>query len=258
MRAGSGLRLAHTAVLVAVCVAVSGTGHALASGTSLPPVAYGVAVPPVCLLGWRLTRKERSAGVVVSVGAAVQALLHLLFGAVPHGAGSGGAHHATGHTAPYGTAGQLPLPAPGSASGPLSGPPPDSASAMTSALSAVSSPSSVSEFASASASGLTSGWTAAFTSVPTAGMTAAHLAAGAVCGWWLWHGQRALTRIALALHLFLRGRLRLARAALCCAYAVLPPEGVRPPRPRPQRVRLPESLLLLRAVTRRGPPLLPS
>ncbi|AZK95668.1 MULTISPECIES: hypothetical protein [Streptomyces] len=255
MRAGSGLRLAHTAVLVAVCVVVSGTGHALASGTSLPAAAYGIAVPPVCLLAWRLTRKERSAGVVVSVGAAVQAFLHLLFGAVPHGSGSGGAHHGAGHTAPYGTAGELPLPVPGSTSGPPSGLPPDGASATASALSAISS---VYEFASGFASGFVSGLTAAFTSGPTASMTAAHLAAGAVCGWWFWHGQRALARIALALHLFLRGRLRLARAVLHGAYAVLPPESVRPPRPRPQRVRLPASLLLLRAVTRRGPPLLPS
>ncbi|MGV9311297.1 hypothetical protein ACWDR0_03770 [Streptomyces sp. NPDC003691] len=257
MRAGSGLRIAHAAVLAAVCVVVSGTGHALASGASPPPAAYAVAVPPVCLLAWRLARKERSAGVVVSVSAAVQVLLHLLFAAVPHG-GSGGSHHGAGHggagalAGPGGESGPPsplsflpPLPS-GTVSGTLPDTVPAIASAITSAIASAISSVTGPAIGSGPASGL------------APGMTAAHLAAGAVCGWWLWRGERALAQSALALRLFLRGRLRFVRAVFRGAYAALPPENLRVSRPRRHRVRLPESLLLLRAVTRRGPPLLPS
>ncbi|QDY81153.1 hypothetical protein [Streptomyces qinzhouensis] len=266
MRAGSGLRLAHTAVLAAVCVVVSGAGHAVASGASPPPAAYGIALPPICLLAWRLTRKERSAGVVVSVSAAAQVLLHLLFGAVPHGAagsgGSGGAggsggvcaaHHGPGHGMPSGAAGELPGPVADRLPGPGSGMPSGTAGdTMSGWLSGIAG-DTVSGWLSGIASGVTSGLSGV-----NSGMTVAHLVAGAVSGWWLWRGERAVAQLSLALRLFLRGRLRLVRTVLRGAYVLLPPEGVRPPRPRRYRVRLPESLLLLRAVTRRGPPLLPS
>ncbi|MFE0425972.1 hypothetical protein [Streptomyces sp. NPDC058953] len=207
MGAGSALRLAHTAVLAAVCVVVSGAGHTLASGTSPPPTSYAVAVPPVCLLAWHLTRKERSAGAVVSVSALTQAALHLLFGLFPHGAPGGGkpAHHAS---------------APGPASGVV-----DPAALLPGLFST---------------------------------MTAAHAVAGAVCGWWLWRGERALAQLALALDLFAGDRLRFAWTVLRGAYTTPVPRVVRPQRARERRVRLPASLLLLRAVTRRGPPLLPS
>lgn len=209
MGAGSALRLTHTAVLAAVCVVVSGAGHTLASGTSPPPTSYLVAVPPVCLLAWRLTRKERSAGAVVTVSALVQAALHLLFGLFPHEGSGGPGGPATGHHAPP---------------GPVSG---------------VVDPAVL-------LPGLFSG------------MTAAHAVAGAVCGWWLWRGERALAQLALALDLFAGGRLRFAYAVLRGAYAVPAPRVVRPRRVPERHVRLPASLLLLRAVTRRGPPLLPS
>lgn len=45
MAAGYALRLAHTAVLAAVCVVVSGLGHALAAGVSPSPQGYVFALP---------------------------------------------------------------------------------------------------------------------------------------------------------------------------------------------------------------------
>ncbi|WP_197370188.1 hypothetical protein, partial [Streptomyces clavuligerus] len=97
MAAGYALRLAHTAVLAAVCVVVSGLGHALAAGVSPSPQGYVFALPPVLAASWRLTRARRSAGVVVVACAAQQLALHVLFGLVAHGGPGDAAGHPAGH-----------------------------------------------------------------------------------------------------------------------------------------------------------------
>ncbi|MFI1828471.1 hypothetical protein ACH41E_18795 [Streptomyces sp. NPDC020412] len=216
MRAGSALRLVHTAVLTAVCAVVSGFGHDLASGDSPPGFAYGLALPPLAALAWRLTRKERSVGAVVGASAAAQVALHLLFAAVGHGgapaAGTGAPHHPGPHL--------------GMRSAPVA------------ALDRVLDPGLLGS-----------------------GMTFAHLLAGAICGWWLWRGEQALVQLArlgraAPLPQLVRQWLRLVRAALGVRRAALPcaVRLVTAPRPPPRR---PASLVPLRAVTRRGPPVLP-
>ncbi|GLF95845.1 hypothetical protein [Streptomyces yaizuensis] len=221
MAAGSALRLAHTAVLAAVCVVVSGLGHALASGASPPLRAYALALPPVLAAGWRLTRRERSARAVVAASAAGQLALHVLFGLVSHGPAAPG--HPPGHPAPGGT----------------------SLAGLTVSAEAV---------------------TASLTASLTSGMAGAHVLAGAVCGWWLWRGERALVQLGRALALFADGPLHSVRTAIlrtALIEAVLRGTLVPPPAPAvpagpPEPARMPAFLLPLRTLSRRGPPLLPS
>ncbi|MEU9454391.1 hypothetical protein [Streptomyces sp. NPDC048277] len=80
------------------------------------------------------------------------------------------------------------------------------------------------------------------------GMLAAHLLAALLCGLWLGHGERAAFRILRAVAGRLAAPLRLLLA--------LPPTPERP-RPRPRRRRsdrAPRLLLLVHAITSRGPP----
>ena len=225
MGAGPALRLVRTAVFAAVCVLVSGLGHALSSGGSLPPRVLALAFVPMCGAGWLLSRRERGGGVIVGASAAGQLLLHTVFGGLhprPHG---GHAGHITGHRAAEDQMSH-------EAFGELL-----STKGLLGLL---------------DSSGLTSG------------MVTAHLLAGLVCGWWLWRGDRAFVRLMGVLALFagrlayefaLR-RLRLVREVLSgggpAHLPVLPsPVAYRPIRP-------PAQLPAPHVVSRRGPPLVPS
>ncbi|AIS01631.1 hypothetical protein [Streptomyces glaucescens] len=82
----------------------------------------------------------------------------------------------------------------------------------------------------------------------SSGMLAAHLLAAVLCGLWLAHGERAAFRILRAVAGWLAAPLRLPLGP-----AVVAP----PPRPRVRRRRshrTPRGLLLVHAITSRGPP----
>ncbi|MGX1134668.1 hypothetical protein RKD49_006858 [Streptomyces glaucescens] len=82
----------------------------------------------------------------------------------------------------------------------------------------------------------------------SSGMLAAHLLAALLCGLWLAHGERAAFRILRAVAGWLAAPLRLP-----LALAVVPHR----PRPRVRRRRSdrsPRRLLLVHAITSRGPP----
>lgn len=82
----------------------------------------------------------------------------------------------------------------------------------------------------------------------SSGMLAAHLLAALLCGLWLAHGERAAFRILRAVAGWLAAPLRLPLALLVVAP---------PPRPRVRRRRshrTPSGLLLVHAITSRGPP----
>ncbi|WP_405676521.1 hypothetical protein OG292_17845 [Streptomyces sp. NBC_01511] len=228
MGAGPALRLARTAVFAAVCVLVSGLGHALSSGGPLPPRVLALAFLPVCGAGWLLSRKERGGAAIVGASAAGQLLLHAVFsGLHPRPSGGHVAHggHETGGGAEISH----------ESFGELLG---------LAGLNGVTGP--------LDSSGLTSG------------MVGAHVLAGLVCGWWLWRGDRAFVRMVGTLALFAceyaygfaYERLRFAHKVLSGgrpAYLLVlaPPAACRPIRP-------PAQLPLLQALSRRGPPLLPS
>ncbi|MCQ4211290.1 hypothetical protein [Streptomyces longispororuber] len=85
--------------------------------------------------------------------------------------------------------------------------------------------------------------------IPSAGMVAGHLLAALLCGVWLAHGERAAFRILRALAGWFVAPLRLA--------ALLLPMTPHRPRVRGRRtgtVRRPRRLLLVHAITSRGPP----
>ncbi|KJK40654.1 hypothetical protein UK15_06270 [Streptomyces variegatus] len=79
------------------------------------------------------------------------------------------------------------------------------------------------------------------------GMLAAHLLAALLCGLWLGHGERAVFRLLRAVGSRLAAPLRLV-----FALPAPPPPPVRQRR-RPSN-RTPRSLLLVHAITTRGPP----
>ncbi|MEV8362729.1 hypothetical protein [Streptomyces niveus] len=101
MGAGPALRLVRTAVFAAVCVLVSGLGHALSSGGPLPPGVLALAFLPVCGAGWLLSRKERGGAVIVTASAVGQLLLHAVFSGLHPTPGGGHAGHGahSGHEA---------------------------------------------------------------------------------------------------------------------------------------------------------------
>ncbi|MFE4610351.1 hypothetical protein ACFRK5_18685 [Streptomyces niveus] len=199
MSAGPALRLVRTAVFAAVCVLVSGLGHALSSGGPLPPGVLALAFLPVCGAGWLLSRKERGGAVIVTASAVGQLLLHAVFSGLHptpgEGHGGHGAHggHEAGELAYEGLPGVL----------------------------------------------LDTGVISPLTSTLTSGMVGAHLVAGLVCGWWLWRGDRAFVRLVHALGLFAFERLRFAHAVLSGGWAtylpvLAPPVAYRPIRPPAQ------------------------
>lgn len=297
MRAGRLIRLAHTAVLAAVCVVVSGLGHDLSSGVPPSLTGYALALPLVGAVAWWLTGEERSARFIIGVSAAGQVALHSLFGLVSHGGDQGSAHSSgewgslrgdggqhgpapgesgpgvtagvgygghppehTEHSGPGGWAEALGQPEPPALPPlPSSPPPSDELLAPFPLLEAFPPLGLLSESLS-TAHSTTAHWAGApwawHSSLLTTGMVLAHVVAGAVCGWWLWRGERALVQLALALSLFTTRGLRLLGIALLG----VPPEAPlwAAPRTAQRPIRRPVSIEFLRTLPRRGPPLLPS
>ncbi len=221
MRAGPPLRLTRAVVFAAVCVAVSGLGHALQSDTPLPWPALALALVATGGAGWWLAGRERGAPAIVGASAAGQVLLHALFSwthvflpgatesramAMP-GMGRSGTATAHGHAGMAEGAADLP--------------------ALLLAFDGHSL---------------------------TSGMALAHLVAGLLCGWWLWRGEAAFLQLGRSLALFVS-------APLLLAWQVLSAAGPRPPLiriPVPYRPRRPRRFVLLYGISRRGPPPHPS
>ncbi|MFE0522316.1 hypothetical protein [Streptomyces sp. NPDC058954] len=83
---------------------------------------------------------------------------------------------------------------------------------------------------------------------PSLGMLAAHLLAALLCGLWLAHGERAAFRVLRAVGARLAAPLRLPLAPPPTPHHPLPRFG------RPRSDRAPRLLLLVHAITSRGPP----
>lgn len=89
---------------------------------------------------------------------------------------------------------------------------------------------------------------AATTGTSSPGMLTAHLLAALLCGLWLAHGERATFRVLRAV----AGRLTAPLRLLLALPAPPHRPRLRPRRPRSQRA--PRLLLLVHAITSRGPP----
>ncbi|MFI6562421.1 hypothetical protein [Streptomyces sp. NPDC050534] len=215
MTAGRCSRTLRAAVFAVVCVLLAALGHVMMSGTDVPAWALAAGLAVTGGAGWCLADRERGLPLIVTVVVAAQAALHSAFSL---------ARSATGGT--------------------------DSMDAMSSMGSMTSMPSmptgqmnmeGMEGMDPVHHAGQFTGGASSF------GMLAAHLLAALLCGLWLAHGERAAFRILRALAGWLTAPLRLLLAT---------PDTPDRPRIRARRRRSERAprLLLVHAITSRGPP----
>ncbi|MEU9880403.1 hypothetical protein [Streptomyces phaeochromogenes] len=259
MTAGWGIRTVRAAVFAAVCVVLAALGHVMMSGSPVPwwMMAAGGAVTGGA--GWCLAGRERGLSLIVTVVVVAQGLLHTGFSLAQSAAptvawgsmGSGG-----GGSMPMGSAG-LDMDSAPMAAGPM-----DSASmgaaAMDSAhMGSVPMGSIHTGSADAMDMGHMGSGSMAHPTHPahdmdgmsSLGMLVAHLLAALLCGLWLAYGERAAFRILRAVAGRLAAPLRLLLHAMPA-----PPHRPRVRVPRRSPDRSPRRLLLVHAITSRGPP----
>ncbi|MER5795262.1 hypothetical protein [Streptomyces sp. NPDC001980] len=217
MTAGWCARTIRSAVFAAVCVLLAALGHVLMSGSRVPAWALAAALALTGALGWSLSGRERGLSLVVSAAVGAQTALHSGFSA---------AQVWTNGTAPMTSMGSVHMDMAGNMAAMNMGPM-HMGPAHTDPVEYL---------------GFGTGGTA------STGMFAAHLLAALLCGLWLGHGERAAFRIVRAV----AGRL-VAPLRLLLALPATPER----PRLRPRRRcsdRAPRLLLLVHAITSRGPP----
>ncbi|MEV7796259.1 hypothetical protein AB0O68_30375 [Streptomyces sp. NPDC087512] len=228
MGAGWCLRTTRAAVFAAVCVLLAALGHVMMSDTSVSWWALAVALVACGGTAWCLAGREREFLPVSSVVVAAQSVLHEWFSYAQELSTSpmsgGGAAHGTPsahHSASMAHTGHAmhSTTHDGSAMGP------------TDAMDPV-----------AGIGHLMGG------GMSSTGMFAAHLLAALLSGLWLAHGERAAFRILRALAGWLAAPLRLLLALPA------PPCRPRIVLRRGRTARSPRRLLLVYAITSRGPP----
>ncbi|MGV9454664.1 hypothetical protein [Streptomyces sp. NPDC003635] len=216
MTAGWCTRTIRAAVFAAVCVLLAALGHVLMSGGQVPAWALAAGVAATGAVGWCLAGRERGLPLIVTVVVAAQTGLHSAFSRAQ-----------SAPTADVGSAHMHSMDAMGMHHMPhargMSGVDAmDGMGGTDMGVSAVGSSSSV-------------------------GMFAAHLLAALLCGLWLAYGEKAAFRILRAVAGWLAAPLRLLLAL------PVPPDRPRL-HPRDRRSDRAPSLLLVHAITSRGPP----
>ncbi|MFG3662360.1 hypothetical protein [Streptomyces sp. NPDC047706] len=83
---GAGLRIPRAAVFAAVCVVLSGAGHAIASCAAVPLWTLGAGFLGVLLVAAPLAGRERSLPGITALLAVGQTVLHTVFGLGQHAA----------------------------------------------------------------------------------------------------------------------------------------------------------------------------
>ncbi|MEU9370018.1 hypothetical protein AB0D71_36150 [Streptomyces avermitilis] len=222
MTAGWGCRTVRAAMFAAVCVLLAALGHVMMSGTAVPWWAMTVAALVTGGAGWCLAGRERGLPLIVSVVVVAQGALHSAFSAAQstaHPAGPVGMD-----SMPKGCMGH------DVSSMPMESMPMDS---MGMGHMGASDLAHLGQDMSGSSS---------------FGMLAAHLVAALLCGLWLAYGERAAFRILRALTGWLAAPLRLLLAL------PTPPHRPRIRVRRGSSDRTPRRLLLVHAITSRGPP----
>ncbi|MFJ8112935.1 hypothetical protein [Streptomyces sp. NPDC096132] len=222
MTAGWCSRTLRAAMFAAVCVLLAALGHVLMSGVHVPAWALAAGAALTGAAGWCLAGRERGPVTVVTVVVAAQTALHTAFEyAQSVGGGAGTAAMDMGSTGTGST-------------GTGSGDPMGAMAGMD--MGHMSHPS---HMGSGDSLGVGSS---------SFGMLAAHLLAALLCGLWLAHGEKAAFRVLRAAAGWLAAPLRLLLA--------LPATPERPRvRPRRRRSERTPRLLLVHAITSRGPPL---
>ncbi|MEU4144912.1 hypothetical protein [Streptomyces parvulus] len=229
MTAGWCCRATRAAVFAAVCVLLAVLGHVLMSDASVPWWSLAAALGGTGGAAWCLAGRERGVLAVSSVVVVAQTALHEWFSYVqrltaptaapPPASGTGGASDA-GHTAAMAHLGHAMHPA---AHGGSATVPPGAMDSMT-------------------------GFAQVMEAMSASGMLAAHLLAAVLSGLWLAFGERAAFRLLRAVAGLLAAPLRLILAL---------PAVPHRPRAAPRRAAdtpRPPRLLLVHAITSRGPP----
>ena len=233
MTAGWCSRTLRAAVFAAVCVLLAALGHVLMCGTDVPAWALGAGAAVTGGAGWCLAGRERGLPLIVTVVVAAQTALHSAFSLAQSAAGGTDSMDALhmGSAPSMGSMGSM-----------------GSAPAMASMGSMPMGQMSMDGMRGdathvdvMNTMGQPAGGASSF------GMLAAHLLAALLCGLWLAHGERAAFRILRALAARLTAPLRLLLAL---------PDTPDRPRVRARRHRSERAprLLLVHAITSRGPP----
>ncbi|MFF4491226.1 hypothetical protein ACFY0F_32995 [Streptomyces sp. NPDC001544] len=222
MTAGWCARTLRAAVFAAVCVLLAALGHVLMSGRDVPVWALVGGAAVTGAAGWCLAGRERGLPSVVAVVVAAQAVLHEAFSRAGSVSGGSGAVDMSGM-------GSMDMGSMGMGSAGMGS----------------------MDMAHMGASGM-DGTGYSDGGSPSLGMLAAHLLAALLCGLWLAHGEKAAFRILRAV----AGRLA-APLRLLLALPATPDRPRVPPRRR-RSDRAPRGLLLVHAITSRGPPVGPA
>ncbi|MET8407007.1 hypothetical protein ABZV34_02630 [Streptomyces sp. NPDC005195] len=226
MTAGWCSRTVRAAVFAAVCVLLAALGHMMMSGGEVPPLVLGASVVVIGVTGWGLAGRERGLPLIVTTVMVTQAALHSAFSLAQ---ASAFAAHTTS------------TPGMGSMS---------MGFRSTGAMSMGAMPMGPAHMDSMNMGvmGVMDHMGDGEGGASSLGMFAAHLVAALLCGLWLAHGERAAFRILRALAARLAAPLRL----LLALPAPVGRPGPRLCRHRPARA--PRLLLLVHAITSRGPP----
>lgn len=255
MTAGRCSRALRAAVFAAVCVLSAVQGHAMASGFEVPWWALVAGAVATGGAAWALAGRERGLLTVGSVAVAAQAVLHALFSLAQAVVRP---ESADGTSLARRWASYL-LCSPAGAGMDSSGPA-TAAHSMSHDMSAMSTSSSVDSSGSMiSMSGMdgmdgmgSMGSMAhaghVMDGMSPMGMLAAHLVTALLCALWLAHGERAAFRILRVLGGWLVAPLRLLRRLPA------PPHRPRVRARRNHSVHALRQLLLVHAITSRGPP----
>ncbi|UFR06165.1 hypothetical protein KBP30_35545 [Streptomyces sp. Go40/10] len=231
MTAGWCARAIRAAVFAAVCVLLAALGHVLMSGTDVPAWALAAGGAVTGAVGWCLAGRERGLPLIVAVVVAAQTALHEAFSHAQSASSSSGGSASmdmSGMSSMHGSMGM----------GSMHMGSMDMGSMDMGALHRDHTGMSPMDHMGHSMDGGSSSF----------GMLAAHLLAAVLCGLWLAYGEKAAFRILRAAAGWLAAPLRLLFA--------LPGTPDRP-RVRPRRRRsdrAPRLLLLVHAITSRGPP----
>ncbi|WP_405924394.1 hypothetical protein [Streptomyces sp. NBC_00035] len=251
MTAGRCSRALRAAVFAAVCVLSAVQGHAMASGFEVPWWALVGGALATGGTAWALAGRERGLFAVGSVTVAAQVLLHALFSlaqAVVRPEGADGASLA-GRWASYllcspagtGTGSNGQATATHSMGHDMADMPSMSMSGMD-GMGSMDSVGSMGSMGSMAHAGHV------MDGMSPMGMLAAHLVTALLCGLWLAHGERAAFRILRVLAGWLVAPLRLLLRL------PTPPHRPRVRARRNHSVQALRQLLLVHAITSRGPP----
>ncbi|MEU7551940.1 hypothetical protein AB0B01_06150 [Streptomyces sp. NPDC044571] len=219
-------------MFAAVCVLLASLGHIAMSGMSVPWWAMAVAFPCAGAAAWSLAGRERGLLAVTAAAVTVQAALHAAFSLV----------QSLAHPAlPDGTASQ---------------PPPGTTATTALADTAVHAHHGMHDMTgmhgmtdgSAGTAGAVLPSGHEMSGMSPSGMLAAHLLAAVLAGLWLAYGEQTAFRL-----------LRVLAAWFCTPLRLLfapAPVPHRPPGPvrRARRSHPLRQLLLVHAITSRGPP----